>query len=174
MKRWVLLLAALTLTAPTDVAAQNTAWNRATLENLAGVFIRIEVDEGCQSAGLAAADFEAAVSLHLIEAEVGVLTQDEMLRNPALPELRVDVDCASAPGGATAYTIGLRVQQAAQMLRDTQVTLPESVTWWTTRLGVAESANAKEAIESALTEQITEFSTAWTEANADDEGGRGR
>lgn len=172
MKRWVPLLVAVTLSAPAGAAAQNTAWNRATLDNLGGVFIRIEV-EGCGSVGLTAADFEAAVSLHLIEAEVGVLTREEMLRSPALPELRVDVDCAAAAGGATAYTIGVRVQQAAQMLRDTQVTLPESVTWWTTRLGVADAAGAKQAIESALNEQVTEFSTAWTEANAE-EGGRGR
>ena len=173
MRRWVPLLAALTI-APASLAAQNTEWNRATLENLGGVFIRIEVGESCQSAGLTAADFEAAVSLKLIEAEVGVLTQDEMLRNPALPELRATVECASAPGGATAYTLGLRVQQAAQMLRDTQVTLPEAVTWWTTRLGIAEGSSTKSTIEAALTEQVTEFATAWTEANAEDEGGQRR
>lgn len=173
MKRWVPLLVAVTLSAPAGAAAQNTAWNRATLEDLGGVFIRIEVKESCSSVGLTAADFEAAVSLHLIEAEVGVLTREEMLRNAALPELRVDVDCAAVAGGDTAYTVGLRVQQAAQMMRDGQVTLPESVTWWTTRLGVADAASAKQAIESALIEQVAEFSAAWTEANAD-EGGRGR
>lgn len=172
MNRSLSLLAALALLAPASLSGQNTQWNQATLEDLGGVFIRLEVGEPCQAAGVSGSDFEAAVSLQLIEAEVGVLTREEMLRNPALPELRVDLDCA--PGnGATAYSVGLRVQQAAQMVRDTQVTLPEAVTWYTTKLGVAAGSELETALQSALTEQLTEFAKAWGEANADEGRDRG-
>jgi hypothetical protein len=166
------MVAALALGAPAGIAGQDAEWNRYTLENLGGVFVRIEVAEACGGAGVAAADFEAAASLKLIEGEVGVLTREEMLRNPALPELRVDVDCASGGAGATAWTVGLRVQQAAQMLRDTQVTLPEAVTWYTTRLGMTAGSNVKSDVEAALNEGLVQLVEAWTAANDDEGSGR--
>ena len=172
MNRWMPMTVALALWAPTAVAAQDEEWNRYTLENLGGVFVSIDVAEACESAGVSAADFEAAVSLKLIDGEVGVLTRDEMLRNPALPELRVGLECAAATGGATAWVVGLRVQQAAQMLRDTQVTLPEAVTWYTTRLGVTAGASAKGDIEAALNAGLDQLVEAWTAANDDEGDGR--
>ena len=172
MNRWVPMVAVLALGAPAAVAGQDTEWNRYTLENLGGVFVRVDVAEACQGAGVAAADFEAAVSLKLIEGEVGVLTREEMLRNPALPELRVSVECASGGGGATAWVVGLRVQQAAQMLRNTQVTLPEAVTWYATQLGMSAGANVKEDVEAAVNGGLDRLVEAWTEANEDEGDGR--
>jgi hypothetical protein len=154
---------------PSGVSAQDTEWNRYTLEDLGGVFVRIEVNDVCQGAGVVASAFEAETSVRLIEAEVGVLTRSEMLAQPGLPELRVSLECASGSGrlaDAMAYAVGLRVQQAAQMLRDTQITLPESVTWYSTRLGVVAAGEATAAIEATLAEAVAEFAVAWAEAHA--------
>ena len=173
MKRCVIAVAASVCVAfPLGLDAQNTDWNRYTLRDLGGVYIRIESNEVCEGAGLTASSFEASTSLRLIEAEVGVLTREEMLENPAMPELRVSLDCASGSGGAMAYSVGLRVQQAAQMLRDTQITLPETITWYSAKIGVIDASEAASALADALTEKLDEFAEAWAMANADDEGNR--
>lgn len=174
MKRWVALGLLVALAAvPGSIEAQDQEWNRYTLEDLGGVFVHMDVAEACEAVGVTASDFEADVSLALIDSDVGVLTHEEMLELPALPELRVTIDCASGSNGtngALAYSVGLRVQQSAQMLRDTQITLPEAVTWFSTRIGVTTPDGAVEAVGSTLKEQISAFSTAWTEINAGEEG----
>jgi hypothetical protein len=157
---------------PAGLSGQDEEWNRYTLENLDGVHIQIAVDDACQSAGVAVADFEASTSLQLIEADVGVLTREEMLENLALPELRVSLDCASGSSGL-AYVVGLRVQQAAQMLRDTQITLPEAVTWYSTRVGMTSASGAASDIGEALTAELGVFAEAWQAANSTEaEGSR--
>jgi len=169
------LLALALLGAPTTVAAQDTEWNRYTLQDLGGVFVRFEVNEVCEAAGVVASAFEADVSLQLIESDVGVLTQTEMLTNPAMPELRISLDCAGGSNGldgAIAWAVNLRVQQAAQMLRDTQITLPESITWFSTDLGVSSAGGAAEAVGASLMTGVGQFTEAWVTINAeDDEGG---
>jgi len=169
-------LSALLLSVPGALEAQDSEWNRYTLEDLGGVYVNMEVAEACEAAGVSASDFEADISLTLIDSEVGVLTREEMLQHPALPELKVTIDCAAGMNGASgslAYSVGLRVQQSAQMLRDTQITLPEAVTWFSTRIGVADEASAPVAIESTVEEQLAAFITAWTSVHAEDEGGSG-
>lgn len=173
MNRCVSAVAALAfMIVLTGVDAQDTDWNRYTLRDLGGVFVRIEANEVCEDAGLSASAFEASTSLRLIEAEVGVLTREEMLENPALPELRVSLDCASGPDGSMAYSVALRVQQSAQMLRDAQVTLAEAVTWYSTRIGLTDASNASSSLEEALRDELDEFAEAWAAANADEEGTR--
>ena len=173
MKRCVYALAAtVSVLLPTGTKAQDTDWNRYTLRDLGGVFVRIEANDVCEGAGLAASAFEASTSLLLIEAEVGVLTREEMLENPAMPELRVSLDCASGPGGSMAYSVGLRVQQSAQMLRDTQITLAEAVTWYSSKIGLTEASDAAASLEEALRDELDVFAEAWAAANADDEGNR--
>lgn len=174
MKRCVSALAAclLVVSAP-GVSGQDTQWNRYTLEDLGGVHVRIEATESCSAYGVAAADFEASTSLQLIEAEVGVLTREEMLEHHGLPELRVSLDCAGNDSAApVAYAVSLRVQQAAQMLRDTQITLPEAVTWYSTEIGVADASSLGSVVAEVLTKKLDEFAEAWQAANAEDEGGR--
>ena len=56
---------------------------------------------------------------------------------------------------------------------DTQITLSEAVTWYSTRIGVTTPEAAAEAIGTAMSEQVTAFSTVWTEIHAA-EPGRGR
>ena len=162
---------------PTLAEAQDTEWNRYTLEDLGGVFIRFEVNDVCEEAGAAAAAYEADVSLKLIEAEVGVLTMEEMLGHPALPELRISLDCADGQNGMSgsmAYSVGLRVQQSAQMLRDTQITLPEAVTWFSTKVGVTSAGGAADAVGAALMGAIDEFAQAWAAVHTEEgEEGRG-
>lgn len=175
MKRLATLgLLVLAASTPTALEAQDTEWNRYTLEDLGGVYVRMEVAEACEAAGVTASDFEATVSMSLIESEVGVLTREEMLEHPALPELRVTIDCAAGTNGssgAMAYSVELRVQQSAQMLRDTQITLPEAVTWFSSKVGVTGSGSAADAVGATLNEQVAAFATAWTEINASGEGG---
>lgn len=158
---------------PGTARAQDTEWNRYTLEDLGGVFVRVVADEACEAGGVTASTYEADVSLELIEAEVGVLTQAEMLEHPALPELRISLTCAPGSGsngmdGAMAYSVELRLQQAAQMLRDTQITLPEAVTWYATAIGVTSSEAVADAVGAALLEKIDEFAVAWAEAHAEE------
>ena len=176
MRRWLPTgLAVAALTAPVTVQAQDSEWNRYTLENLGGVFVQFEANDACTAAGVNASAYEADVSLKLIDGEVGVLTEAEMLAHPAMPELHVSLDCAdgqNGSSGAMAYSVGLRVQQAAQMLRDTQITLPESVTWFTSEVGVTTPGAAVDDVGAALNRSIEGFIEAWTAANATEgEGG---
>lgn len=175
MKRRVCLgvLAAL-ISLPGSASGQDTEWNRYTLEDLGGVFIQVMADEACEAVGVTASAYEADVSLKLIEADVGVLTRTEMLEHPAMPELRISLGCAEGANGMNgtmAYSVELRLQQSAQMLRDTQITLPEAVTWYTTMIGVTSPGAAADAVGVALMETIDRFAVAWTEVHAD-EGGR--
>ncbi len=160
------------LAVPVTLEAQDTEWNRYTLEDLGGVFIRIEANDACSSAGATPAAYEADVSLKLIESEVGVLTRDEMLAHPAMPELRVSLDCAVGGSGSIAFAVALRVQQSAQMLRDTQITLPEAVTWFHTEVGGAPEDGAVDAIGSTLMAGVEVFAAAWAAINAEEEGSR--
>ena len=91
-----------------------------------------------------------------------------MLRNPALPELRITLECATKEGSdAVAYSVSVRVQQAAQMTRDSQISLPEAVTWWSTGVGVEDSTTAQTALQEALKVKVEEFATAYTQANTE-------
>ncbi|HBU56897.1 MAG TPA: hypothetical protein DEB33_04025 [Gemmatimonadetes bacterium] len=171
MKRTLALTAVLGFLAiPFAVEAQDTEWNRYTLEDLGGVFIRLESNDACNMAGATPAAYEGDVSLKLTESEVGVLTQEQMLANPAMPELRVTLECASGLDGSIAYSVGLRVQQSAQMLRDTQITLPEAVTWFHTAVGMSSGASAADSIGSSLMTSIDVFVEAWSAIHAEEEG----
>jgi hypothetical protein len=124
-----------------------------------------------------ASAYEADVSLKLIDAEVGVLTQAEMLQHPAMPELRISLDCAAGSGGlegSLAWSIGFRVQQASQLLRNTQITLPETVTWYSSELGVSSTGGATDAVGASLMSGLDSFAEAWAAANADEGEGSGR
>jgi hypothetical protein len=60
------------------------------------------------------------------------------------------------------------------MTRDSQISLPEAVTWWATTVGVAESGSVEAALKEDLRLTLEEFATAYIEANTeeDDSGGR--
>ena len=169
MSRYICAFAALTLMSiPGGAAAQDTVWNRYTLEDLGGVFVRTEAAT-CESIGVTRQAAQADTEAILVEAEVDLLTEGEMLRNPALPELRVTLECAAGEGtsGAVAYSVSVRVQQAAQMTRDSQISLPEAVTWWSTGMSVRDTATAQLAVQEALKGKVGEFATAYIEANTE-------
>ena len=171
MKRFILATGVAVLAAvPAGVEAQDTEWNRYTLEEIGGVYVTTEANAACEGAGVTAASVEADAALKLLDGEVDLLTQDEMLANPGLPELRISLSCVVG-SDAMAFTVGLRVQQAAQMIRDNQVTLAEAVTWYTTDVGVASSGDAGSAIKSALDAKLMQFAEAYVSANATDAKG---
>ena len=175
MKRCLSALAALTvLTIPVGLEAQDTEWNRYTLEGLGGVFVRAEADGACESAGVTASSLLAESALKLIEASVDVLTEEQMLENAGLPEFRITVECVTGAGegtaGTLAYGVSVRVQQSAQMIRDTQVTLPEAVTWYATEIGIASFDDAAAALEGAIDGKIAEFAAAYVAANTEETG----
>ncbi len=177
MTRCVCALVALTILGmATELLAQDTEWNRYSLENLGGVFVRAEASPACESAGVTVAALRADAESTLLEAEVEILTEQEMLRNTALPELRVTLECAMGEGFA--YAVSVRVQQAAQMIRDPQIQLSEAVTWYATAVGVGASGSAvQEALQSATRSKIEEFAAAYVAANteaADSTGGSPR
>ncbi len=178
MSRYLCALVVLTaVSVPTDVVAQDRVWNRYTLENLGGVFVRTEADDPCESVGVTRRDVQADAESILLEAEVDLLTEGEMLRNPALPELRITLECVVGEGdgasGAVGYSVSVRVQQSAQMTRDSQVTLPEAVTWWATKVGVAGSGDVQAALEEDLRLTLEEFATAYVEANTEEDDSTG-
>jgi len=179
MSRYLCALAVLAIiSVPADALAQDRVWNRYTLEGLGGVFVRIEADDPCESVGVTRRDVQADAEAILLESEVELLTEGEMLRNPGLPELRITLECVVGEGdgasGAVGYSVSVRVQQSAQMTRNSQISLPEAVTWWSTAVGVAGSGNVKTALEEDLRLTLEEFATAYIEANTeeDDSGGR--
>ncbi len=170
--RTLALLALGSLIGPVGIAAQDTVWNRYTLEGLGGVFIRAEADPVCESVGVTAASAQTDAALQLLQTEVGLLTEEDMLAHPGLPELRITLECRAGErglGDAMAYSIGLRIQQAAQMIRDTQVTLAEAVTWYSTAIGVMDPDDAEDRVKDVLSEQLDAFSTAFAEANTEEE-----
>jgi hypothetical protein len=176
MQRSILLGLLAAALVPAAVQGQDTDWNRYTLEDLGGVFVRFDVNDACEGAGVFAATYEADVSLKLMDSEVGVLTMQEMLEHPAMPELRVTLDCADGSNGASgtmAWSVSLRVQQSAQMLRDTQITLPEAVTWFSSEIGASSEGSASDAVGNALMRQVGHFAEAWAAVHAEEEGGNG-
>jgi hypothetical protein len=172
MRLYLCALAVLTaMSVSTDVAGQDKVWNRYTLEDLGGVFVRAETDAACESVGMTRQAVQADSEAILVEAEVDLLTEGEMLRNRGLPELRITLECKVDEGGSEAvgYSVSLRVQQSAQMTRDSQISLSEAVTWWSTVVGVGGSATVQTALQEDLRLKVEEFATAYIEANTEDE-----
>ncbi|MYE95068.1 MAG: hypothetical protein F4238_17095, partial [Gemmatimonadetes bacterium] len=85
--------AAAMLFLPASGVAQDTEWNRYTLEDLVGVHVRAETNQGCEGAGLSAESVRTDAVAALEAAEVPLLTEREMLESPGIPELRVTVEC---------------------------------------------------------------------------------
>lgn len=155
---------------PTPASAQDTEWNRYTLEGLDGLYVRAETNLGCEGAGVSADAVRIEAEAVLEVAEVPLLSEREMLASPGLPELRITLECGGGVAGVVAYAVSVRVQQATQMIRDTQITLSEAVTWWSSGVGVAEAGTTAEALSAALQERLAEFAEAFAAINAEDEG----
>lgn len=155
---------------PALSAAQDTEWNRYTLDGLDGVHVRAETNEGCEGAGVSAESVRADAEAALSDTEVPLLTREEMLAAPGLPELRVTFECGGGVAGVVGYSVSLRVQQAAQLIRDTQITHSEAVTWYATAVGVSEAAGTAATMGQALAAKLNEFAEAFAAANAEDEG----
>lgn len=166
----LLAIAAAVPSLATGAAAQDTEWNRYTLEDLTGVYVRAETNQGCEGAGLSAESVRTDAVAALEAAEVPLLTEREMLESPGLPELRVTLECGGGVAGVVGYSVSVRVQQATQMIRDTQITLSEAVTWWTTGVGVAEAGTTAQALGAELRARLTVFAEAFAAANAEEEG----
>ena len=172
LRHAILLAAVVAPFSAGGAAAQDTVWNRYTLEGLSGVYVRPETNQGCEGAGVSRESIRSAAEAVLAEAEVPLLTEREMLESPGLPELRVSYECGGGVAGVVGYSVSIRVQQATQMVRDTQITLPEAITWYATAVGVAEAGTTAEALDAALQAKLAEFTEAFRAANAEDEGGR--
>lgn len=159
--------AAVLVALPPAVHAQDRDFNRYTLEELGGVFVRGEASEACAATGATGESVRLAAEGVLAGAEVEMLAEGEMLRNPALPELRVAVDCAASDAvpGALAYAVSVRALQAVQMIRDNQITLPEAVTWHTAILGVSPAGDARAGLDAAVAEAVGRFAAAYAAIN---------
>ena len=175
MKRLACTIVGLMLiSAPGVLDAQDTEWNRYTLQKIGGVHVSVVGNQTCESVGVISSEVRANAAIKLLESEVDLLTEDEMLENPGLPELRITLQCVvgdqSDIGGAIAYSIEVRVNQAAKMVRDEQVTLAEAVTWYTTAVGVANADDTQRTLSEAIDLKLEEFAKAYVEANAEDVG----
>ncbi len=152
---------------PVAGAAQDTTWNRYTLEGLAGVHVRAETNLGCEGAGVSAESMRTDAVTALEAAEVPLLTREEMLASPGIPELRVTFECGGGVAGVVGYSVSVRIQQATQMIRDTQITLSEAVTWWASEVGVAEAGSVAEALKGLMEKKLGEFAEAFREVNGE-------
>ena len=175
MKRLVCTIVGLMLLGvPAGLDAQDTEWNRYTLAKIGGVYVSVVGNPTCESVGVRSSEVRASAAIKLLESEVDLLTEDEMLENPGLPELRITLQCVvgdqSDVDGAIAYSIEVRVNQAAKMVRDEQVTLPEAVTWYTTAVGVANADDTQQALHEIIDVKLEEFAKAYVEANAEEVG----
>lgn len=164
------VLALAVLVFPALSAAQDTEWNRYTLDGLDGVHVRAETNEACEGAGVSAESIRAEAEAALGDADVPLLTREEMLASPGLPELRVTFECGGGVAGMVGYSVSIRVQQAVQMIRDTQITHSEAVTWFGTAVGVSEAGGTAEAMGTTLVAKLAEFSEAFAAANVEAEG----
>ncbi len=162
--------AAALVCAAVPATAQDTEWNRYTLEDLVGVYVRAETNEGCEGAGLSTESIRTDAVAALEAAEVPLLTERQMLESPGLPELRVTLECGGGVAGVVGYSVSVRMQQATQMIRDTQITLSEAVTWWTTAVGVSEASATAQALGEELQARLNAFAEAFAAANAEEEG----
>ena len=168
MKRAGWGAAAAVLLVPAAAAAQDTTWNRYTLEGLPGVHIRAETNLGCEGAGVSAESMRADAAAALEATEVPLLTEQEMLASPGIPELRVTFECGGGVAGVVGYSVSVRVQQATQMIRDTQITLSEAVTWWASEVGVAEAGSVAQALKALMEKKLGEFAEAFREVNGEE------
>ena len=175
MKRLACSIVGLMLiSVPGILDAQDTEWNRYTLEEIGGVHVSVVGNPTCESVGVLSSEVQANAAIKLLESEVDLLTEDERLENPGLPELRITLQCVvgdqSDVDGAIAYSIEVRVNQSAKMVRDEQVTLAEAVTWYTTAVGVANADDTQQALRGVIDVKLEEFAKAYVEANAEDVG----
>ena len=157
--------------ASAGASGQDTEWNRYTLEGLGGVYVRAQINQACEGAGVSTESIRVAAETVLTEAEVPLLTEREMLGSPGLPELRVAYECGGGVAGVVGYSVSVSLMQATQMIRDTQITLSEAVTWYATTVGVAEAGTTAGALDGALQAKLAEFAEAFKAANADEGGG---
>lgn len=147
-------------------AAQNTEWNRYTLEDLTGVYVRFEIQPRCVEYEVEETRLREEAESVLEDTAVPMLSEAEMLAAPGLPDLRVTVECAENDD-RVAYSIWLRMQQAARMVRNEQLQLSEAVTWYTTALGVTDDDDVADDVRDALKEQMEIFAAAFNQANAE-------
>ncbi len=175
MKRLACTIVGLMLiSAPGVLDAQDTEWNRYTLQKIGGVHVSVVGNQTCESVGVISSEVRANAAIKLLESEVDLLTEDEMLENPGLPELRITLQCVvgdqSDVGGAIEFSIEVRVKHAAKMVRDDQVTLAEAVTWYTMAVGVANADDTQQALHEVIDVKLEEFAKAYVEANAEEVG----
>ena len=171
MKTLKLISVALFLLAiPLDVQGQDNVWNHYSLEGVGGVFVETTTNAACELAGISNDETQAIVERTLLESEVELLTQQEMLRNPALPELRVSSQCLVGRG-TVAYFISVMMHQSVQMTRDSQISLPEGVTWYSTGMGIGSAEDLQSGIAGTVQEEIASFSAAYLAANSDEAEG---
>jgi hypothetical protein len=159
------LLALFLMSVPLNAQGQDSAWNNYTLEGIGGVFVRTSINAACELAGISTDETQAVVEQTLLESEVELLTEQEMLRNPALPELRVSSQCLVSQG-TVAYFISVRMHQSIQMTRDSQISLPEGVTWYSTGMGIGSTEDLQANIVETVQEELESFSVAYLEANS--------
>ena len=147
-------------------SAQNTEWNRYTLEGLTGVYVRFEIQPRCADFEVEEGRLREEAESVLEDAAVPLLSEGEMLAAPGLPDLRVTIECAENDD-RVAHSVWLRLQQAARMVRNEQLQLSEAVTWYTTALGVSDDDDVADDVRDALKERMEEFAAAFNQANAE-------
>ena len=169
------LVALVATTLGPGVAAQDTEWNRSTLEELGGVHVSVEAGAFCEGGGVTLGAALENAEGQLLEADVGLLTEEEMLLNLGLPELRIEVACITGSenmvGSPVAYSVSVRLLQSAQMTRDNQITLAEAVTWYTTVMGIQLREQLQDAVREAIAETVGQFAAAYTAAHEAGGGG---
>ena len=164
------LLTLVLLNLPFSAQAQDEIWNQYSLEGIGGVFVETTTNAACELTGVSNDETQAIVERTLLESEVELLTRQEMLRNPALPELRVSSQCL-VNQETIAYFVSVMMHQSIQMTRDSQISLPEGVTWYSTGMGIGSVTDLQTSMAQTVQEEIETFSAAYLEANSEETEG---
>ena len=164
------LLALVLLSLPFSAQAQDEVWNNYSLEGVGGVFVQTSTNAACELSGVSNDETQAIVERTLLESQVELLTRQEMLRNPALPELRGSSQCL-VNQETIAYFVSIMMHQSVQMTRDSQISLPEGVTWYSTGMGIGSVTDLQTSIAETVQEEIEIFSAAYLEANSEEAEG---
>jgi hypothetical protein len=158
-----MLTASLLLTAA-PCKAGDSEFSRKSLRGLSGVHVLVEnLTDDAKRVGLDTDTIQTDVELKLRLAGITVLTSEESLRAPGMPDLYVNVD-VMAFNGFYVYSVTVEVDQNV-MLRRNYDSVIGAATWSVTGVGGATSQSAKSGGREFLSELIDHFLNAYLDAN---------
>jgi hypothetical protein len=141
------------------VRAQSAELEDSTLKGISSLFVTVEsLPDGAKVLGLTADAIQTEVELKLRLAGIGVVTRQEGLKLPGMPELYVRVTLTEH---AAAASIEIQLQQNARLDRNGELAFGV-VTWDT--IGLLSSPDSR-FIRDNIKDLVDTFLNAWLSVN---------